>query len=185
MSAAIVVAARQGLHGLTHRNVEMMAGVPRGSASNHFPTRESLLVALATHCRERQLQDVGSAITASAPNAAQHERSLDIIARTLDRALADPDPHLALMELRIEATRNPVVAEALAVNAALTAGSLGDTMPAATVGATTPDVRAIELFQAGWAGTVYAMLTNPGAAERTIDTRTWAAALLAAVGAAS
>lgn len=50
--AAIEVLAEQGGRGLTHRAVDTAAGVPPGTAKNYFPTRQSLLQAIAERCVE-------------------------------------------------------------------------------------------------------------------------------------
>jgi len=44
--AALQVIATSGLRGLTHREVDRVAGVPAGSTGNLFSTRESLLAAV-------------------------------------------------------------------------------------------------------------------------------------------
>ena len=43
LDAAIDIIGREGMRGLTHRAVDAAAGVPAGSTSNHFRTREALL----------------------------------------------------------------------------------------------------------------------------------------------
>jgi DNA-binding transcriptional regulator YbjK len=44
LDAAIDLVGREGMRGLTHRAVDATAGVPPGSTSNHFRTREALLL---------------------------------------------------------------------------------------------------------------------------------------------
>src|SRR5262245_38143106 len=46
LDAAIAVLASQGSRGLTHRAVDAAAGLPSGSTSNYFKTREVLLEAV-------------------------------------------------------------------------------------------------------------------------------------------
>ena len=46
LDAAIEVLGTRGLRGLTHRAVDEVAGIPQGSTSNYFRTRESLLEAV-------------------------------------------------------------------------------------------------------------------------------------------
>jgi AcrR family transcriptional regulator len=43
LDAAISVLGERGIHGLTHRAVDTAAGLPAGSTSNHFRTRDALL----------------------------------------------------------------------------------------------------------------------------------------------
>ena len=47
LDAAIQVLGERGMRALTHRAVDAEAGVAAGSAANYFPTRESLLGAIA------------------------------------------------------------------------------------------------------------------------------------------
>ena len=47
LDAAIRVLGSRGMRALTHRAVDAEAGVAAGSAANYFPTRESLLEAIA------------------------------------------------------------------------------------------------------------------------------------------
>src|SRR5215813_6633231 len=47
LDAAIGVLGERGMRELTHRAVDAEAGVAAGSAANYFPTRESLLEAIA------------------------------------------------------------------------------------------------------------------------------------------
>lgn len=51
--AAIRVLARAGAHGLTHRAVDAMAGVPVGTTSRYFRTRAALLLVAAEAVRDR------------------------------------------------------------------------------------------------------------------------------------
>jgi AcrR family transcriptional regulator len=46
LDAAITVLGKRGIHALTHRAVDTAAGLPAGSASNHFRTRDALLDAV-------------------------------------------------------------------------------------------------------------------------------------------
>ena len=46
LDAAIAVLGESGIHALTHRAVDAAAGLPAGSASNHFRTRDALLGAV-------------------------------------------------------------------------------------------------------------------------------------------
>jgi AcrR family transcriptional regulator len=57
LDAAITVLGDRGIHALTHRAVDTQAGVPAGSASNLFRTRDALLDAVVQRfaARERAL----------------------------------------------------------------------------------------------------------------------------------
>src|SRR3954447_3719679 len=54
LDAAITVLGERGIHALTHRAVDTQAGLPAGSASNHFRTREALLEAVVERFADRE-----------------------------------------------------------------------------------------------------------------------------------
>lgn len=110
--AGIRVLADEGGRGLTHRAVDAAAGVPRGTASNFFPTREDLVAALVDRIEERLAPEPdavarlkGGAIDRAA--FAEHLRDL------VRRLSATPHLAVALFELRLEAARRPSVAASL------------------------------------------------------------------------
>ena len=59
LDAAIRVLGERGFHALTHRAVDAAAGLPAGSTSNHFRTRDALLNAVVERfsARERAVWD--------------------------------------------------------------------------------------------------------------------------------
>jgi AcrR family transcriptional regulator len=54
LDAAISVLGQSGIHGLTHRSVDAAAGLPPGSAANHFRTRDALLNAVVERFAARE-----------------------------------------------------------------------------------------------------------------------------------
>jgi AcrR family transcriptional regulator len=54
LDAAISVLGERGIHGLTHRTVDTTAGLPAGSTSNHFRTRDALLNAVVERFAARE-----------------------------------------------------------------------------------------------------------------------------------
>jgi AcrR family transcriptional regulator len=54
LDAAISVLGRSGMRGLTHRAVDAAAGLPTGSTSNHFRTRDALLDAVVERFAARE-----------------------------------------------------------------------------------------------------------------------------------
>jgi AcrR family transcriptional regulator len=54
LDAAITVLGERGIHALTHRNVDTQAGLPAGSTSNHFRTRDALLDAVVERFADRE-----------------------------------------------------------------------------------------------------------------------------------
>ena len=104
--------AAEGMRGLTHRAVDARAGVPVGTASNYFRSRDDLVGALVDRIGERL-----------APDPALQERWAD---RTPDRTLFadytrdivrrltdEREVTLALFTLRLEGARSPSIAAAL------------------------------------------------------------------------
>ena len=53
--AAVTLVADQGLKGLTHRAVDAAAGVPIGTTSNYWRTRDALMGAVVARFEERDL----------------------------------------------------------------------------------------------------------------------------------
>jgi DNA-binding transcriptional regulator YbjK len=110
--AGIRVLAEHGARGLTHRAIDVMAGTPRGTASNYFPTRDDLIAALVDRIEQRLTPDPETLaqLQQRTPGRALFTDYLRDVVR---RVGADPHVSLALFELRLEASRRPSVAEAL------------------------------------------------------------------------
>ncbi|MFJ9747243.1 TetR/AcrR family transcriptional regulator [Streptomyces chartreusis] len=106
VDAGVEVLARQGARGLTFRAVDAEAGVPVGTASNYFTGRDDLLRQIDTrlHVRLAPDPDVIAGLLAR-----PKDRSLvtafmhDLMAR----ATRDRTGYLALLEMRLEASRHP------------------------------------------------------------------------------
>ncbi|KOV71480.1 TetR family transcriptional regulator [Streptomyces sp. AS58] len=110
VDAGVEVLAREGARGLTFRAVDAAAGVPVGTASNYFTARDDLLRQIDDRLHRRLAPDPD--VLAELMKAPK-DRSLvvalmhDLIGRvTLDRT-----GYLALLELRLEATRRPELRE--------------------------------------------------------------------------
>ena len=54
LDAAISVLGERGIHALTHRTVDAASGLPAGSTSNHFRTRDALLNAVVERFAARE-----------------------------------------------------------------------------------------------------------------------------------
>lgn len=112
IDAAIDVLAREGARGLTFRAVDAEAGAPTGTASNYFPDRDDLLgqVGRRIHVRLRPDDTTVAEATAMPPTAP----SVAELAQGVVDRLAEGRPvYLALIELRLEATRRPALARVL------------------------------------------------------------------------
>ena len=106
VDAAIEVLAREGARGLTFRAVDAEAGVPVGTASNYFAKRDDLFTQAGGRIYERLQPDA-----ATMAGAAEGPRDLAKVTGLLRDAvgrIADfRTGYLALLELRLEATRRP------------------------------------------------------------------------------
>lgn len=107
--AGLRVLARAGARGLTHRALDAEAGLPRGTASNYFRSRDDIVAALMARLTERLTPDaeVVAALAARAPDRELYAAYLRDIVR---RLLGDRDAALCLFELRLESARAPTVA---------------------------------------------------------------------------
>lgn len=113
--AAVELLARGGVHAVTHRAVDTEAGVPTGTASNYFGTREALLVAVVDRVVEAHVDGMRAeeqpAITDARPTDG---RLVDLLATSLlEAATVHRTRYLAIFELRLEALRRPAVAAAM------------------------------------------------------------------------
>ena len=109
--AGLDVLAELGARGLTHRAVDARAGEPAGTTSNYFRSRDALLGALAERVFERLQPDpdaVGGA--GSTPTVDLYVAYMEDI---VERVTAQPNLWLALLELRLEATRSSSLAVSL------------------------------------------------------------------------
>ncbi len=110
--AGLRVLAAAGARGLTHRAVDAEAGLPTGTASNYFRSRDDLLGALAVRIFERFAPD--EAVLA---RLGSREPSLDLftdyVRYIVERTTRHPDLTRALIELRLEAARRPGLARIL------------------------------------------------------------------------
>ncbi len=69
LDAAIELVGTEGLRALTHRRVDAIAGVPAGSTSNYFRTRQALVEGVLDRLLERdrvQLEAIGAALPGDA-----------------------------------------------------------------------------------------------------------------------
>ena len=110
--AGLAVLAESGARGLTHRAVDAAAGLPAGTASNYFKTRDALLGALGERIFERLAPDdaVLEPLAAREPGL---ELMTDYVHYIVERLLGRPELTLALLELRLEAARRPGLHEIL------------------------------------------------------------------------
>jgi DNA-binding transcriptional regulator YbjK len=75
LDAAIGVIGESGIHALTHRAVDTAAGLPPGSASNHFRTRDALLNAVVERFADRERanwEDIAARVCPATPQELAH-----------------------------------------------------------------------------------------------------------------
>ncbi|RFU36849.1 TetR family transcriptional regulator [Actinomadura logoneensis] len=112
IDGAIEVLAREGARGLTFRAVDTQAGVPAGTASNYFANRDDLFTQIGGRIYDRLLPD--EATMARSREGTQDEAHYArLMHEVVDRVTAFNSGYLALLELRLEATRRPELREVL------------------------------------------------------------------------
>ncbi|MFI6090794.1 TetR/AcrR family transcriptional regulator [Streptomyces sp. NPDC051218] len=106
LDGAIEVLAREGSRGLTLRAVDTQAEVPKGTTTNYFANRAELLAQVMTRIQER-LTPEESQLADTMSEKPSVELVATLLKQLLGRMRADRSSWLALMELRLEATRRP------------------------------------------------------------------------------
>jgi DNA-binding transcriptional regulator YbjK len=114
LDAAVHVIADEGLKGLTHRAVDRRAGLPEGSCSAYWRTRNALQAALTEYVADALLGDVDELterIEACSPDDEQARvgATVELFLRWLDQR----ELLVARLELTMAATRNPDLAQLL------------------------------------------------------------------------
>jgi DNA-binding transcriptional regulator YbjK len=166
--AAIATLARDGMRGLTHRAVDRTAGLPEGSASYYYRTRQALLQATVERLAELD--------AAEAPALPQHD--LEAFARATAELVQSwlttgRQRQLARYELALEATRRPELRTVLVAAGAGLRAMIAERFAAA--GLPEPQDRA-EDFAALLDGLIFGQITGAGTRQLA------AAGLRAAVG---
>ncbi|WP_316748379.1 TetR/AcrR family transcriptional regulator [Streptomyces herbicida] len=106
VDAGIEVLAREGARGLTFRAVDAGAGVPVGTASNYFTGRDDLLRQIDTRLHTRLAPD--PEVLTALLRAPRDRALVTALMRDLMRRVTrDRTGYLALLEMRLEATRRP------------------------------------------------------------------------------
>lgn len=114
LDAAITVIAAHGLTGLTHRAVDVRAGLPLGSSSYYFPRRAALLEGTTTRLAER-LERESEALRLSFADlvaSGRRDEALDLVSGALAACAEDERALLlARVELALAAARDPALRE--------------------------------------------------------------------------
>lgn len=170
VDAAIEVLAREGARGLTFRAVDAEARVPPGTASNYFTSRDDLFTQAGRHIHVRMTPDPAEVSEAMRP-APSRELVASLMRWLLRRITEERTGYLAMLELRLEATRRPELREALteAVRAELEA-NIAFHLDAGLPG----DADTVRLLYFAMTGLLVDHLTLPGvlgedSAERLVE----------------
>jgi DNA-binding transcriptional regulator YbjK len=112
LDAAITLLGERGVHGLTHRAIDTSAGLPAGSTTNYFSTRDKLLDAVVERHAERERANFDELAGAVVPTTTAD------LGRALARyALDATGPHrtftLARYAILVEAAVRPQLQECL------------------------------------------------------------------------
>ncbi|WP_416967001.1 TetR/AcrR family transcriptional regulator [Streptomyces sp. 4F14] len=108
IDAALEVLAREGARGLTFRAVDKEAAVPPGTTSNYFLNRDDLLTQSGARVYER-LQPDEETITRQREAGRDRESYTALMRELVTRVSSFRTGYLALLELRLEATRRPAL----------------------------------------------------------------------------
>ncbi|WP_171166776.1 TetR/AcrR family transcriptional regulator [Streptomyces sp. I05A-00742] len=108
IDAAIDVLAHEGARGLTFRAVDARAGVPVGTASNYFSSRDDLFTQAGSRIHVRMAPDPDLVREAMLP-APSRELVTELMRWLVRRMTTERTGYLAMLELRLEATRRPAL----------------------------------------------------------------------------
>ena len=174
--AAITTLAREGARGLTHRAVDRTAGLPEGSTSYYFRTRQALLQAVVERLAERDVAELPALPHGDLGAFADATAALIHASLTTGR-----DRQLARYELTLEATRRPELRAVL-----LTAGARVRRVVAellGSAGVAEPELHAHD-FTAFIDGLLFDQIAGAGNRELTVaQLSATVRALLTAIGA--
>jgi DNA-binding transcriptional regulator YbjK len=154
--AAIEVVARDGLHGLSHREVDKHAGLPRGTTSNYFRSREALVAATIQRIVDLHFALIDELRTRYAQSDAS---VIDLLADVVDEALTRfGGRYVAMFELALESTRKP---ELRAEFDRIADEAMKLTYDAHRDNGTEPSQRDIELLNVFYNGVLFTSLVMP------------------------
>jgi DNA-binding transcriptional regulator YbjK len=165
--AAIDTLAREGLRGLTHRAVDRAAGVPEGSCSYYFRTRQALLAATVDRLAELDAADIAALPAPPDPDGIGAADAVETLARMVERWVTTGRfQMLARYELALEATRRSELRATL-VAAGARFRAIAERLLTA-LGAAEP-ARQAPIFVACLDGLIFDHLAGAGALELTPD----------------
>lgn len=158
----ITLLAAVGAHGLTHRAVERVAGLPAGTAVNYFRSREDLLVATAERVVSLHLADMGRIDREVDVGSAPDPLTELLAASLMDAATASRERYQAIFELQLEARRRPALAAALARLTSVAVAFTTDEHAALDL-SVPPE--AIGTLMTLYGGALFVLVTGPGGVQ--------------------
>ncbi|GAA3567396.1 TetR/AcrR family transcriptional regulator [Nonomuraea rosea] len=155
--AAIDIIVAEGLHGLSHRTVDVRADVPRGTTSNYFRSRESLLEAIVRRIVHLHFELIDDLRAGATGGDGLTELLGDVVEQALGRFKGR---YVALFELALESTRRPELQEAFA---RISGEAMTFTREAHRTGGHEPPAEEIALLNAFYNGVLFTSLVMPQA----------------------
>ncbi|WCC80033.1 TetR/AcrR family transcriptional regulator [Cutibacterium equinum] len=111
--AAVTVFARKGVPGSTLEEICEEAGFTRGAFYSNFDSKDELCMAVLSRYAEKNLAALSSSLDfPDDGHEALHDRIHDIIALFASAVGSDPTTVVAILEITLEAARNPHLREA-------------------------------------------------------------------------
>jgi DNA-binding transcriptional regulator YbjK len=157
LDAAISVLGEHGMHGLTHRAVDAAAGLPAGSASNYFRTRDALLSAVVERFAARERANWDEIAASVCPTTPQElARAMSMFAQ--DATGPRRTLTLARYAILVEAGIHPSLRAQLTVTGARVNAWFTNWLRIA--GSTDPE-RDAPIIMNHWTGIVLHQLANP------------------------
>jgi DNA-binding transcriptional regulator YbjK len=178
LRSALGVVSEQGLRGLTHRAVDREAGLPEGSCSAYLRTREALVLALTEYVADRMADRVRDLADELARCPIGDDQAYATVTRSVLGWLDERDLLVALLELTIQASRDPALAASLGAHRRVLAEVVGGML---TAHGKPHGAAAAETLVASFDGVLIAALPRP-AAQRKAFVRRSVEALMAGLG---
>jgi AcrR family transcriptional regulator len=160
LDAAITVLGEGGVRGVTHKAVDIAAGLPAGSTSNYFRTKDALLTAVVERFAARERANWENIAAATVPTTPTE------LARALAAFAHDATgPHRTLTLARYAILVESAIRPALREQLAATGGRvrLWFTNWLRLIGSTDPD-RHTGIVMNSWTGLVLHQLAYPNPA---------------------
>ena len=157
LDAAITVLGERGTHALTHRAVDAAAGLPAGSTSNHFRTRDALFDGVVVRFAERERANFDRVVARRSPTTPD---ALAEVMVALAREATGPQRSLTLARyaILVEAAIRPELRARLLTTGAAVDAWFTAWLPVA--GSTDPE-RDAPLLMNHWTGLVLHELAVP------------------------